>query len=177
MARNSFDTSLSGVQKAAILLIVLGPERSAEIFKHLKEEEIELAITNYLIEKGDSSPKHHDNEKTFVSMRIYLLEEKDKNKHYEIYAWVLEEKNYLENNEIKEDSSSSIPYKFVVKKVEDNFIVVDSRIPRDGSYYADDMKNIFPKSVRNDMKNVYTDGTIERLSLSVEQQTRLYFHK
>ena len=27
---------LSGVQKAAILLITLGPERSAEIFKHLK---------------------------------------------------------------------------------------------------------------------------------------------
>ncbi len=49
MARNSFDTSLSGVQKAAILLIVLGPERSAEIFKHLKEDEIEeltLEIAN-----------------------------------------------------------------------------------------------------------------------------------
>ncbi len=49
MARNSFDSSLSGVQKAAILLIVLGPERSAEIFKHLKEEEIEeltLEIAN-----------------------------------------------------------------------------------------------------------------------------------
>ena len=49
MARNSFDSSLSGIQKAAILLIVLGPERSAEIFKHLKEEEIEeltLEIAN-----------------------------------------------------------------------------------------------------------------------------------
>ena len=49
MARNSFDMSLSGVQKAAILLIVLGPERSAEIFKHLKEDEIEeltLEIAN-----------------------------------------------------------------------------------------------------------------------------------
>lgn len=34
----------SGKQKAAILLITLGPEKSAEIFKHLKEEEIE-AIT------------------------------------------------------------------------------------------------------------------------------------
>ena len=32
---------LSGVTKAAILLITLGPEKSAEIFKHLKEEEIE----------------------------------------------------------------------------------------------------------------------------------------
>ncbi len=40
---------LSGVQKAAILLIILGPEKSAEIFRHLKEEEIEeltLEIAN-----------------------------------------------------------------------------------------------------------------------------------
>ncbi|MBQ7676834.1 MAG: flagellar motor switch protein FliG [Lachnospiraceae bacterium] len=39
----------SGVQKAAILLITLGPERSADIFKHLKEDEIEeltLEIAN-----------------------------------------------------------------------------------------------------------------------------------
>ena len=40
---------LNGVQKAAILLIALGPEKSAQIFKHLKEEEIEeltLEIAN-----------------------------------------------------------------------------------------------------------------------------------
>lgn len=39
----------TGVQKAAILLIALGPEKSANIFKHLKEEEIEeltLEIAN-----------------------------------------------------------------------------------------------------------------------------------
>ena len=32
---------ITGLQKAAILLIALGPEKSANIFKHLKEEEIE----------------------------------------------------------------------------------------------------------------------------------------
>ena len=32
---------MSGIQKAAILLIALGPEKSAKIFKHLKDEEIE----------------------------------------------------------------------------------------------------------------------------------------
>ncbi len=40
---------MTGVQKAAILLITLGPEKSATIFKHLKEEEIEeltLEIAN-----------------------------------------------------------------------------------------------------------------------------------
>ena len=45
----SVDESISGVQKAAILLIALGPEKSASIFKHLKEEEIEeltLEIAN-----------------------------------------------------------------------------------------------------------------------------------
>ena len=48
MARSS-DEKLSGLQKASILLIALGPEKSATIFKHLKEEEIEeltLEIAN-----------------------------------------------------------------------------------------------------------------------------------
>lgn len=39
----------SGLQKSALLLISLGPERSSEIFKHLKEDEIEeltLEIAN-----------------------------------------------------------------------------------------------------------------------------------
>jgi len=42
-------SGLNGRQKAAILLITLGPEKSAQIFKHLKEEDIEqltLEIAN-----------------------------------------------------------------------------------------------------------------------------------
>ena len=49
MAYSSSQNEISGIQKAAILLITLGPERSAGIFKHLKEEEIEeltLEIAN-----------------------------------------------------------------------------------------------------------------------------------
>ena len=45
----TIDDELSGVQKAAILLISLGPEKSANVFKHLKEDEIEtltLEIAN-----------------------------------------------------------------------------------------------------------------------------------
>ncbi|GIO36165.1 flagellar motor switch protein FliG [Paenibacillus antibioticophila] len=49
---------LSGKQKAAILLITLGPEVSAQIFKHLREDEIEqltLEIAN--VRKVDNSEK------------------------------------------------------------------------------------------------------------------------
>lgn len=47
MARR--DSELTGIQKAAILLIALGPEKSSAIFKNLKEDEIEsltLEIAN-----------------------------------------------------------------------------------------------------------------------------------
>jgi flagellar motor switch protein FliG len=43
------EQEITGVQKAAVLLIALGPEKSSQIFKHLKEEEIEeltLEIAN-----------------------------------------------------------------------------------------------------------------------------------
>lgn len=49
---------LTGRQKAAILLITLGPEVSAQIFKHLRDEEIEqltLEIAN--VRKVDASEK------------------------------------------------------------------------------------------------------------------------
>jgi flagellar motor switch protein FliG len=49
MARPAEKIERTGKEKAAMLLISLGPEKSAEIFKHLKEEEIEeltLEIAN-----------------------------------------------------------------------------------------------------------------------------------
>ncbi len=143
----------------------------------LHEEEIISGVENYLLEKKESEPKHHENEKSFVSIRTYLIEEKNNHKLYIVYAWVLEEKYYLENNKIKQDSSSSIPYMFVVEHTNDKYKVTDSRIPRDGVYYAEDMKNIFPRSVRKDMDEIHNDGTIKKLKMDIEKQLNLYFHK
>lgn len=40
-----------------------------------------------------------------------------------------------------------------------------------------DMKNLFPKDVRKEMEKVHQDGTIKRLMLDIDNQTKLYFHK
>ena len=141
------------------------------------EEKIINEVENYLLEKSESEPKHYENEKSFVSIRTYLIEEKNNHSLYNVYAWVLEEKYYLENNNIKQDSSSSIPYMFVVEHTNDKYKVTDSRIPRDGVYYAEDMKNIFPRSVRKDMDEIHNDGTIKKLKMDIEKQLNLYFHK
>ena len=42
MATTLHSSDITGVQKAAILLIALGPERSSKIFQHLKDDEIEV---------------------------------------------------------------------------------------------------------------------------------------
>jgi len=60
MPRASSSKERTGREKAAMLLISLGPEKSAEIFKHLKEEEIEqltLEIANIRTVTPDEKEK------------------------------------------------------------------------------------------------------------------------
>ena len=143
---------------------------------NLDEERIINSIENYIVANGDEH-KRHDNSKTFASMRVFLIDEKEENNLYYIYAWVLEECFYYEDGKIINESGSSIPYKFVVEKINDEFEVTDSRIPRDGSYYPKDIKNIFPRSVRKQIEDVHQDGTIKRLSLDNQQKAEFYFNK
>ena len=143
----------------------------------LKDEKITNSIINYIVANGDNESKRYENEKTFASMKVYLIEEKKAKTKFYVYSWVLEERHYLENNEIKESSGSSIPHKFTVEKINDKYVVTDSKTPRDGSYYVKDMKNLFPKDVRKEMEKVHQDGTIKRLMLDIDNQTKLYFHK
>lgn len=143
---------------------------------NLPEEELYNAILKFIVDRGDNE-KHHENAKTFASMEVYLIEEERKNELYTIYAWILEEKYYLENNEIKQDGGSSIPHEFVLLREDDKFVVTDVVIPGDGSYYADDMKSIFPSSVREDMEDIHTDGTMEELNADIQKQVDEYFNK
>ncbi len=54
------DMGINGLQKAAILLIALGPEKSASIFKHLKEDEIE-SLTLEIANTRSISPQVKEN--------------------------------------------------------------------------------------------------------------------
>jgi len=144
---------------------------------NLKEDEIYAAIEDYLLDGHEDDDKRYENEKWFASFRVYLLEEKEKDAFYYVYTWVLEESYYEEYGKVKQGSGSSIPHKFTVKNVNGEFKVTDAKIPRDGTYYPIDMKELFPNSVRNNMEDVHHDGTIERLGLDIQKQVELYFHK
>lgn len=139
----------------------------------LSEEKINRAVQNYLIKLDENH--RHQNSKTFVSMRNYLIEEKE-NKVI-LYTWVLSETYYTEDNEIIQDSGYSIPHKITLKKENDEYIVINHQIPKDGSYYEPSMKKLFPRSVIRKMNNVHIDGTIEKLSFDIENQVENYYNR
>ena len=141
----------------------------------LDEEKIEKTIKDYLIKK-DEENKRDDNEKSFVAMQIYLIDEFEKRGKTIVYAWILQEKYYKDNNSVIQNSGSSVPYKIELIKDGDNYIIENYEIPRDGSYYTKDMENLFPNSVLTKMQQVDSDGTIEKLEFGIKEQVDLYFH-
>lgn len=143
---------------------------------NIQDNLIENAVYEYVMKHDDSEPKYYKDEKAFVSINTYLIEETEKETKFNLYTWVVGEKYHLENGQLEKGSGYSIPHKFTVERHGEEYVVVDSRRPRDGGYYSEDMKNIFPADVRQNMKDFYNDGTSERLLADIQKQVKLYFH-
>ena len=71
------EREMDGVEKAATLLITLGPEKSAKIFKHLKEEEIEQlkAVGGKTMSLGKRILRTETAGMTVLSILMFTIEE------------------------------------------------------------------------------------------------------
>ena len=112
--------------------------------------------------------------KPFVRAHIYLIEEKPD--HFLVYAWVKGTTYYVDSGKLLADGGYSIPYRFTLTEQDGTFTVTEKQHPRDGSLYAQDMKTLFPASVRRQITRTYWDGTAARLTMALEEQAKLYFH-
>lgn len=140
------------------------------------DEKILSAIKDYMVTIGDSEPTDKEGVKTFASAKIYLIESETK-KHYSVYAWILKEKYYLDKDQIKQESGTFMPYKLIVEKTKDDFIINSYQVPRYGKYYQEDMKNIFPDSIRTEIENAQKDDTIKALAQDLDRQIRAHYSK
>ena len=143
---------------------------------NLDEENIYKAIRMHIVSEAENEMTHLDNLKSFAAIKVYLVSEKEKDECWEVDAWVLCETYYKEKGAIKQDSGYSGPHKFIVEKQDNEYIVVETRIPRDGNYYPEDIKDMFSWSVRNSIDKVHYDGTIDKLSLEIQEQVELYYN-
>ncbi|MCM3666586.1 hypothetical protein M3204_19375 [Mesobacillus subterraneus] len=67
----------------------------------------------------------------------------DENKG-ELYLWALIQEYYKEGTGIEQGTGMSVPMVLKIDQSKDSFEVISHTLPRDGSLYAEDIKNLFP---------------------------------
>lgn len=143
----------------------------------VENDKILDVIEENMINDCQETIPHLLNEKCFVSEEILSIEEiqtKNYDKLYYVYSWVLKEKYYYDKNIIR-DSESSIPYKFTIGKLKEKYFLVDSQKPGDGEEYEKGLKELFPLSIRNKIKNIEQNGTIKLLQRDISKQADYYY--
>lgn len=105
--------------------------------------------------------KDEQDYQVFIDYEGFGIEEKGNQKY--AYMWILEESYYVKNEELIFSEGSSMAYKFTFENNE----VVEYEIPKDGSYYIESIKDMFPDSIENKILNYNMDDS--KLKAEVEE--------
>ena len=118
--------------------------------EYLKEEKYKAAYDKY-----------KEDYQIFYDYEGFGIKEKD-NKKY-AYMYILEESYYVKHEKIRSSEGSCIPYKFIFENDE----IISYEIPKDGSEYANSIKEMFPDDIEN--KVIRYEFKDAKLKKSVEE--------
>ena len=146
-----------------VLLILLGAilymttERTVnnreDLYEKIEEYLVSLAEPHNSLETKESTPNYDISDfKVFTD--IQKLGIKQKGNQFYVYAWAKVYSYYVEDHQLEVNSGYSAPCKFVIKNDE----VTDCIMPEDGERYAESIKEIFPKDIREKMENLDSDN-------------------
>lgn len=129
---------------------------------------IRNAIHDYIV-SGEDGTEKNANETWFCADKIYLISKEDD--LFTTYSWIYAA-SYINryNGELLENNSFSRPYRFIIKKTDDIYEVVEVTTPRVGALYEQDLKLFFPEKIVGDILKAESDGTVESLQLDIQNQ-------
>ncbi|WP_188207077.1 hypothetical protein [Alkalibacillus aidingensis] len=149
-----------------LLLVACGDEYNNRVdqadLPEPDREIIEGLTTEYLAEEVASSSFDH---KVFCTDHSYGVFEDDEDLYH--YVWSVCGEY---NQDLEHLSGASLPVAIIFNRVDQDYRIVDHRIPRDGSYNQDDIKEIFPKEVAEQFR-----PDVERMTEELERQVEAYF--
>ena len=144
----------------------------------LEKEKIDIAIREYCLTEyeGYGNRDGYSDERSFVEINTFKTEGKEKD--YYAYTWVFLERFGFKDGEAAIVSGYSIPHRFTLARTENgDYEVVSSEIPRDGSYYEESMKELFPRDVLKEMNEFENNGSIQRMKMRVDEQRDRWFQE
>ena len=114
--------------------------------EYLKEEKLKIA-----------HDKDKEDYQIFYDYEGFGIKEKD-NKKY-AYMYILEESYYIKHEKIRSSEGSCMPYKFIFENNE----VIGYENPKDGSEYANSIKEMFPDDIENEvMRYEFKDAKLKK---------------
>ena len=136
------------------------PLETNEPSSNFGNDQIENAITNYLLTQDHFSWKTRDDSHNFCAVENL----KPENELFPLYVWVYCGEYIIQDGELKTLSGSSGPAKIDYPN-ELSFYNLNKfsyEAPGDGSHYAEDIKRIFPEDIWQNIFNFDRENIIAR---------------
>ena len=98
-----------------------------------------------------------------------------------LYLWTLCQEFYQEQQQLRKGTGVSVPVSVTLENKGDSRQIIEYTIPRDGSYYGEDIKAIFPQSVwpkispQSNQEIDEFNNYISILEASTEQEAMFFF--
>lgn len=165
---------------SAILIFVLS-SRSVEAYfdtypiyerVHIDKSITDELLDGYILKE---MPVPGENAFNFCKASVFSTE-KVSEEHYYVYAWVVEETYDHEDGVLSAGYGGSYPCRFELTKENGSFAVTGAEKPRDGADNNKDTEKLFPRYVREAIRNVQSDGTVDTLRTDILEQAKLYFN-
>ncbi len=138
---------------------------------HVKDLDDRLQVfLDMQVTKHNSSDESKDN---FVTVSYDLMKVDNSGSETTVYAWILYLEYSYDNGVLTKESGSHIPTVITVQKNGSSYELVEYWIPRDGSYYVDDIKEKFPMYLWP--KAMYSQRSIDKQIAECEQMAKEYF--
>ncbi len=144
-------------------LFIIKPTNAKMISKN--EQALYKQVKQYImdLEKKEHFSKEKDSQ-TFIDMQeLGVIQQNDETN---VYVWALVQSYYYVQGKLEKDESS-MPYKFTIK----DGVIIGYAIPKDGDQYEESLEGIFPKEIRDKMKESEKLIDVE----SLEKQAEAYY--
>ena len=91
----------------------------------------------------------------------------------EIYLWAIIQEYYLDGQNLVLGTGLSAPHVLQIKS--DEFKITGHLVARDGSYYGEDIRGIFPQSLHNIIFSFPSSGQTQIMSDTIEEKAKQWF--
>ncbi|MFA5355308.1 MAG: hypothetical protein WC302_01020 [Candidatus Paceibacterota bacterium] len=140
------------------------PSNNNELSANFGNDQVERAITNYLLTQSHFSWKTRDNSHNFCAVENL----KPENELFPLYVWAYCGEYIIQDGELKTLSGSSGPIKIDYPN-ELSFYDLSKfsyEAPGDGSHYAEDVRRIFPEDIWQHIFDFDRENIIKRIEIA-----------